>query len=71
MSDEMYFDVPIPDDLTTILAIHDGKQWIRNVMPETVRVDQGVISFTSRWGRNDRRRFTIATDIVGGYQCRG
>lgn len=61
-----YYEIPVPDDLTKIRRIHDGKRWLNGV--KSVTVDHGILTFTLQWGR-DERRMTIASDIVGGYEC--
>lgn len=67
MSD-VIFEVPIPDDLDSIVAVNTGTKWIHRIIPGSVRVQNGYITFLCRWN-NGQRRFTVATDIVGGYEC--
>jgi hypothetical protein len=62
--------VPVPEDLTSVRSIHDGVKWIRGVYSDSVRVDHDVLTFTVRWGNDGgKRRFTVATDLIGGYEC--
>lgn len=66
---EQYYDIPVPKDLTKIRSIHDGKRWLNGVIPNSVSIDHGIITFAIRWNRGETRRFTVATDLLGGYEC--
>lgn len=70
MKDTSMSLVPVPEDLNSIVAIHDGQKWILNITYGTVTLNDGVLSFMARW-KNRELHFTLATDIVGGYQCNG
>ena len=66
MMNEIY-EVPVPEDLRSIRSINNGVKWIHGVIPESVVVEGGVITFVAVWG-NGRRKFSLATDLVGGYE---
>lgn len=60
--------IPVPDDLKSIRAIHDGSRWVKGIIPGSVKVSHGILTFVCDW-HGTKRRFTVSTDIVGGYQC--
>ena len=62
------YEVPVPDDLRSIRSINNGTRWIHGVIPETIEVEHGVITFVARW-QGGRRKISLATDLVGGYEC--
>jgi len=62
--------VPVPDDLNSIVAIHDGNRWINGIIPGSVYVSNGVVNFAARWNSH-KRLFSLAVEIIGGYQCDG
>jgi hypothetical protein len=69
-SDSTMYEIPIPENLDSIRAVHDGNRWINAVIPGSVKVEHGIMSFTVKWGPHDqRRRILLATDLIGGYQC--
>ena len=71
MNDEQtLFALPVPNDLGSIVAVNNGNKWLRGVVRDSVELHNGYITFTCKWGRGIRR-FTMATDIVGGYECDG
>jgi hypothetical protein len=65
---QIAYEVPVPDDLRSIRSINNGTHWIHGVIPDSVKVESGVITFTARW-QGGRRQISIATDLVGGYEC--
>ena len=72
MAEQTMYEIPVPDDLSTIRAIHDGQRWINGVVRAEVR--NGTMYFDVQWGRKNHdtiRRFMLSTDLIGGYQCDG
>ena len=70
MADTQYI-VPVPADPNTIVAVNDGNRWIQNILPGSIQVFPSHISFLAMWtaGKDRKpRRFTLARDMVGGYQ---
>jgi hypothetical protein len=68
MNEQTMYEIPVPSDLDTIVAINNGTKWLRGILPGSVVVEYGYITFVCQWGRGIRR-FTMATDLVGGYEC--
>lgn len=68
MNEPIAYGVPVPSDLNSIKAIHDGSRWISGVLPGTT-LDNGVLFFAVDWSRgNSIRHFALATDVIAGYQ---
>ena len=61
------YEVPVPEDLSSIRSINNGHRWIHGVVPGSVTVEGGVLTFVAKWNLG-RRLFTMATDLVGGYE---
>lgn len=67
MNTEASYEIPLPADLSKVISVHDGSKWLNNVVRGSVVVSNGFMSFTIRWN-NSKRRITLATDVISGYQ---
>jgi hypothetical protein len=68
MNNAVAYEIPVPTDLDSIVAVNTGIKWIHRIIPGSVRVQDGYITFLCRW-HNGQRRFTVSLDVVGGYEC--
>ena len=59
----------LPEDVSRITAINDGKSWIHSIKPGSVRYnrDSDSVTFDVSWnGKN--RRITLAAEQVAGIE---
>ena len=67
MSEPQYYEIPIPADLSKVRSIHDGTRWLRGVIPGSVELDNGILTFVVRWN-GSRRKIVVSTEHVAGYE---
>lgn len=65
-----YQELPVPADIDSIIAYHDGQKWIRGILRGSLRIDQeaGFMTCTVRWTGDRMRQITIGLDQVRGWQ---